>query len=98
MSLCVKEIITPAINVLALPPSLPSLLVLGGEWSPVARGERASAEAGFDAVPGGLPEPQHQSKKQFLPCLHLFPFSSSSISRVGLLAQMPGFQNRMSNI
>lgn len=76
VSVCVKKIITLDINVLALPPSLPSLLVppllfLGREWSPVAHGERVSGEGSFDSVPGGLPEQQHQSEKQFLPLLHL---------------------------
>lgn len=51
-----------------------SLLLRGREWSPVARGERPSWERSFDSVPGGLPEQQHQSEKQFLPLLHLSPF------------------------
>lgn len=68
-----KEIITLAINVLlALPPSLPPLLILplilthslgaSGHRVPVVRGYQK--RKGFDSVPGGLPEQQNQSHKK----------------------------------
>lgn len=81
----------------ALPPSLPSLLSFALMWRlfggrVVTRGshseeEGESGEAGFDSVPGDLPEQQHQSQNQFLPLLHLSPFSLSSISRAGHFLQ-----------
>lgn len=90
--LCVKEIITLAINVLlALPPSLPPLLVLplilthslgaSGHRVPVVRGYQK--RKGFDSVPGGLPEQQNQSHKKknsFSSSFILLSFSSSSSS------------------
>ena len=71
----VKEIITLAINVLALPPSLPPLLVLRGRvvtgrprWEGFQERQVLMPSPG-----GGLPSRHIRARSAFSPLLHLLP-------------------------